>query len=653
MVSKQAMAERPILAIDLGATNLRCAVVEPSGLILRRRSVPTPFDDRVGDAIASLAAEVRQGAEVSHCVIGVPGRVDYEREQLEWGGSQPPSWKEILSARRLTESLGVRVELTNDADLAAVGEAYFGAGDPSHDVVYLTISTGVGAGAVLGGRLLRTRVSVLEIGLTSVGTSEAGTDDRFGARVLEDLASGTALREAAARAGVELDTPAILERAESGDPISRAIWKDACSAAALAAVNLAHILVPDIIVLGGGVSQAGEVLRSAVEDAVVTRGPQGLPSPISIRLAALGDNAGLVGAAAWNRAGGAGVSGAAMLTTKRTTPSGADTVVWSDALGIPEAIERTLAETEALAAMASFLGENRVHRIIASGNGASYYVALALSLASWASGAGPEVVAVPAGLLVSSRFSWRPGDVLLAFSSSGELKDLIEAPAILETGRFAAITSAPGSTLGRAAAVTAVVGSLGQRSLTHTQSFCGAVVAALAVWAQLTCDTLLLDALAASPSAARSALDEAWRWVDGLELEAVPTSAVVAGSGIAWAASLEAALLLKELSGIASEGVESREGATSAMVGLSQRSLVVSIQTTHDPHLVGTEASCASMGARLVRVPAAPESDQRLTPVSSFPYALALALRLAELSGRDADSPDWASVYLSAVRSGA
>jgi fructoselysine-6-P-deglycase FrlB-like protein len=325
------------------------------------------------------------------------------------------------------------------------------------------------------------------------------------------------------------------------------------------------------------------------------------------------------------------------------------TLAWRDATRLPLAIGSTLEQANGFSAVAKFLGRAHVRRVVAAGNGASYYVALSLALAASASGAGPQVVAVPAGLLVPGRFQWRDGDALLAFSSSGELKDLINVPQSIGTGAFAAITSTAGSSLHRNAAAAALVRSFDQRSLTHTQTYCGAVVAALAIWARLSGDGALGAQLRSAARIVEEALAGAWPFVAALDLQS-PTSAVAMGSGVAWAAALETALLLKEVSGVPGEGVETREGATSAMFALSANSLVLAIDTPGDTQLGEAEASCASTGARTVRIPSPAAVEQCLAPIWSFPYSLAVALYLAKIAGRDPDQPPWAQAYLATVR---
>ncbi len=325
------------------------------------------------------------------------------------------------------------------------------------------------------------------------------------------------------------------------------------------------------------------------------------------------------------------------------------TILWQDALGIPEAIEATLDDRTGIEEAAGFLRAARPRRIVASGNGASWYVAMALWLATLGS-EGPDVLAVPAGLLGSSAWRWRDGDMLLAISSSGELNDLIAAQAGLGPGRSVAITSNPGSSIGRAAAARAVVVSDGQRSHTHTRSYCGSLVAGLAVVAAISGDLELDAALRSAAMGAAEALRAAPAWLADLPPGLDPGNAVAFGAGGAWPAALESALLLKEVAGVPTEGGEAREGATSATFGLSSASLAVAIPTGSDTQSAGAITACAATGAQVVVLPTADGVPSVLSPVTSFPYALALAAWLADGRGLDVDHPAWAERYYSTVR---
>ena len=146
------MTTHLVLAADVGGTQMRAALVGPRGDVLLRRIAATPAHADVPGALIDLIRDV--GAErghgtVSHAVVGLPGGVDYETGRLMWAPHLPEGWPDRLSRDELTAQLGMPAHIANDADLAAVGEAAFGAGTGTADVAYLTISTGIGAGVVL------------------------------------------------------------------------------------------------------------------------------------------------------------------------------------------------------------------------------------------------------------------------------------------------------------------------------------------------------------------------------------------------------------------------------------------------------------------------------------------------------------------------
>jgi fructoselysine-6-P-deglycase FrlB-like protein len=328
-----------------------------------------------------------------------------------------------------------------------------------------------------------------------------------------------------------------------------------------------------------------------------------------------------------------------------------ETGLWRDLSELPETLAATLDARDGFAEVAGLLGAPGVRRVVASGNGAAYYVAMALWLASLEGRAGPEVVAVPAGLLAQGAFHWRHGDVLLAVSSSGELRDLIEALDGGAPAPYSAITSTPSSTIGARADARAVVTVRNQRAVTHTQAFCGNVVAALAIWAKVTADSGLASGLNRLPRDVAAGLGAAVGWSSELgDVDA--RTAVAFGSGAAWAAALETALLLKEVSGIPAEGVETREGATSAMMALRPGDLVVSLATTDgDDLLAEAESACTGQGALVVRTPPPATTDRRLAAVSTFPAAVALSATIGLARGLDVDKPAWTDAYYRVARS--
>ena len=287
------------LAVDLGGTQMRSAVVTQDGDLVLRRSQATPRDAECPDALMDLAGDVLGGNEVGHAVIGVPGRVDHRRGRLEDAPNLPPHLQDALSERLLTDRLGVKISLANDADLAAVGEAYFGAGRGHEDVVYPTVSTGVGAGVLLGRQLVAGARSLAEVGHTVVDLPAARRSE---AATLEKLASGTALGRRAATFGLPSDGARIVALVRAGDPNAIRIWNDIVFAIAAGVANLAFLFTPDVVVIGGGVGRNGDLLIPAIREHLDAHGPPDLPVPIQVLVAELADDAGLIGAAGWRRA---------------------------------------------------------------------------------------------------------------------------------------------------------------------------------------------------------------------------------------------------------------------------------------------------------------------------------------------------------------
>jgi len=285
------------LAVDLGGTNMRVAVVDRAGTILDRAREPTPRQAASLEPLVRFVRAMRDEHDVEHAVVAVPGRLDYEAGVLLDGPHLPVGWPRLLTCAALTDALGLPVALANDADVATVGEARFGAAQGHRDVAYVTISTGVGAGILVGGHLLRPRYSAGEVGRSVVDRilARAGEDG-----TVEGLGSGTALNRAALAAGLAAHGPDLARLAAVGDPVARRVWDDGLFAVAVGIVNLAHLVAPTVVVVGGGVGRNGDLALAPIRAALGRLGPAG--PPITVVPAALGDDSGLLGAAGWRDA---------------------------------------------------------------------------------------------------------------------------------------------------------------------------------------------------------------------------------------------------------------------------------------------------------------------------------------------------------------
>ena len=286
-----------MLSVDLGGTHLRAAVVGPGGEIRDHRRIDTPVHDPHPDALVALVRSTAAGRDVEEAVIGVPGRVNYTAGILEYAPHLPQDWLPELSRANLSMRTGLRVHVCNDAELAAAGEALFGAGKGSADVVYLTISTGIGAGVVQNGRVVHGTRSMPEPGHTIVDMSGL---DQGRPWSMEDFASGTALGRRARELGLGATGSDVLRGLEAGDARALEIWGETLRVICAGVFNLAMWFSPEVIVIGGGVGLNAKGLLEDLRGWLGVHAPPGLP-PLRVERAALGDEAGLAGAAAWTR----------------------------------------------------------------------------------------------------------------------------------------------------------------------------------------------------------------------------------------------------------------------------------------------------------------------------------------------------------------
>ena len=304
-------------AIDLGGTNVRAIVAGLDGKISGSDRRPSRASDGLDATIETLLASLEGACSEAGVEAGVlrglgvasPGWVDTERGVVP-AAPQLIGWRDVPLVEILQERLGVTVRLENDANAAALGENAFGAGRGTRHMLYITVSTGVGAGIIADGRLYRgAKGSAGEIGHTIIDPS--GPPCGCGSRgCLESLSSGTAIARRAAEAadrGGSAILAAIRERegrlgarqvadaARQGDAASAAIYEEAGRFLGIALANAVNLLSPEAIILGGGVMQAKELFLPRAEEEMRAFA---LDEPLKyMRLAEaeLGDRAGVMG----------------------------------------------------------------------------------------------------------------------------------------------------------------------------------------------------------------------------------------------------------------------------------------------------------------------------------------------------------------------
>jgi glucosamine--fructose-6-phosphate aminotransferase (isomerizing) len=272
-----------------------------------------------------------------------------------------------------------------------------------------------------------------------------------------------------------------------------------------------------------------------------------------------------------------------------------------------------------------------------------------MQAAAWTSPSAVDVVAVPAGVVLTGGFNWRLDDVPLVVSTSGKLRDILE---LVERGefpqRFAMITSSPDSPLAAAATALVRVDLPPQRSDTHTCGYLANLLAAQLLYRELA--AVELAVLDVAPGRVGAALEAAPRWasdcVRGLHHRAA--TAFATGAGVP--AALETALLLKEVAGVYTEGMDVREAATTGMYALDEGFLTLAHAAPGDPLAAETLAICADRGAATLEVPGVEAGEELIAPLTTFPAALALAIAVAQARGRDVDHPTWAASYYRTTR---
>ncbi|GIP22873.1 ROK family protein [Paenibacillus sp. J22TS3] len=307
--------DRYVVGIDLGGTKIAAALFNADGEILNRERMETAglcTAKEVVQRMEDMIHSVSKGYPISGVGLASPGMVN-SRDGIVLQGTNLPEWSNVPLKQWVGEALGVDVEVVNDANAAAWGEYIRGAGAGSGNMVYVTFSTGIGAGIVLDGKLLLGANSFAgELGHNIVEPDGpaciCGNNGCW-----EMYASGTAIREAALElmesrpsmirelaeaSGEAVSARHVFEAHKQADPVAIQVVDRTVHYMALGLANAIHTFNPDRIVIGGGVSKAGDQLFPALRaetDKLVMKAYRGT---YEIVPAGLRDDVGLIGAAA-------------------------------------------------------------------------------------------------------------------------------------------------------------------------------------------------------------------------------------------------------------------------------------------------------------------------------------------------------------------
>jgi glucokinase len=298
------------VGVDFGGTSVKLAAVDGAELLGDIVRIPTrQFNgpDGLIDEIVSVIDRLRgQHPAISSVGIGVPGAVDFDRG-ITYNLTNVPGWSKVPLRDRIAQRTGLDTVLENDANCAAYAEFKHGAARGYRNVVVVTLGTGVGGGLILNGDLYRgSQFAAGEIGQMSVDYRGAdGPYGNFGA--LERYIGNQQIADFGMKrfleAGRELtedncSPEALAQAAAAGDAVALAIWAAVAELLGTALTSVVYLLNPDMIVIGGGVAHAGDVLFGPLKEKMRAMLSFEFYESLKIVPAEFGNTAGIIGSAA-------------------------------------------------------------------------------------------------------------------------------------------------------------------------------------------------------------------------------------------------------------------------------------------------------------------------------------------------------------------
>jgi glucokinase len=303
-----------VVALDVGGTTIKGAVVDRDATVLSRLRRPTPPRDTAPDealaailaTVDELAAAAPPGARVRAVGLAVTGIVD-ERRGIAVR-SENVGWRDVPVRSVVERATGLPVGFGHDVRAGALAEWRLGAGRGLEDLVFVPVGAGVSAGVIVQGRLVTGGGNAGEIGHVDVGHGERCVCGGRGCVEAVASAAAVARRYEGMTGQPVASAVEVAERMVAGDPAARQVWADATRALALALAWTTAVLAPQAIVLGGGLARSGDLLLEPVRHALA--GHLGVVPPPRLLPGGLADEAGCLGAAllAWDVLGRAGAA---------------------------------------------------------------------------------------------------------------------------------------------------------------------------------------------------------------------------------------------------------------------------------------------------------------------------------------------------------
>jgi len=315
--------EKYSIGIDMGATSIKMGLMSKDWNIMLRKTIPVEkyrvpdlFFKEVAEAVKAMLTEKNiENNELGGMGIGLPGCVD-SINGIVRDLTNMPDWHEVHISERFEDILRIPTRIDNDVNIMTIGECMHGAGNECNDMICMTLGTGVGGGLVLNGKMYRgVDLCAGEIGHMPLfyegqqcNCGNRGCLERYVGnaaivrRTQEKLesnpAQGRILREILDDKN-NLSPKLIFEAAIKGDDISSAIFKETGEYIGSVLSGVVNLLNPQLIVIGGGVAQAGELLFQPIRDVIEKCAMPVATANLKIIPAKLGEDAGIYGAATY------------------------------------------------------------------------------------------------------------------------------------------------------------------------------------------------------------------------------------------------------------------------------------------------------------------------------------------------------------------
>lgn len=300
------------IGIDLGGTSVKYALVASDGGVLFSGKLPTLADEGAEAVLGQILAGAKSclefaaenGLQPVGIGVGSPGVVSADERMVLGGAENIPGWERIPISDRLEQATGLPVRVNNDANLMALGETLYGAAKGATDVVFLTVGTGIGGGVLIDGRLYggyRNRGTEFghmtvkcdgepcacgSVGCLEHYASTSALVRRFQARCAEEK-----------RACTRCDGEMIVALYHAGDALAREVMEEHWDYLSTGIISIIHIFSPQTVVIGGGISEAGEFYLDELRKRVFARAMAVCSEETRIVGATLGNRAGCLGAA--------------------------------------------------------------------------------------------------------------------------------------------------------------------------------------------------------------------------------------------------------------------------------------------------------------------------------------------------------------------